>query len=180
AMDLPALGGLPGTVIWDPSFESGMNQAIFSWHFEPLTQGLSTAFDTSEKHSGNQSLRLTFDGKHNPNLDAACIRTGVSPDTNYRFSAWVKTNALTTDHGIGFRIHSYGMKGEEPVIISREIYGANPWTLVDLPYLTGPDVHMAMVCASRERNLDTEEKISGTAWIDDVDLVPQAPEPRKR
>jgi tetratricopeptide (TPR) repeat protein len=179
-MHLPPLGGLPGTVIWDPSFESGVNQAVFSWHFVPLTEGLSAQLDTSEKHSGNQSLRLTFDGKHNPNLEPACIMFAVSPGTNYQFSAWVKTKALTTDHGIGFRIHSYGVKGEEPVVASREIYGTNQWTRIDLPYVAGPDVYLATVCSSRERNLDTEEKISGTAWVDDVNLVAQLPEPPKR
>lgn len=180
AMHLPALRGLPGSLIWDPSFESGINKAIFSWHFEPLVQGVSVAFDTSQRRSGNQSLRLTFDGKHNPNLEAACILTTVSPSTKYRFSAWVKTEALTTDHGIGFRIDSYRPQADQPPVMSREIYGTNPWTFIDLPYLTAPEVHTARICISRQRNLDSEEKISGAAWVDDVNLVPQPAEPADR
>ena len=46
-------------------------------------------------------------------------------------------------------------------------------------YTTGPDVTRANVCIYRERNLDTEERISGTAWIDDVNLVPRLAEPAK-
>src|SRR5208283_982369 len=138
-----------------------------------------TALDTSEKRSGNQSLRLTFDGKQNPNLDAACIQAPVYPSTSYDFSAWVKTRALTTDHGISFRIHSYTQKGEEPLQNSWEIHGTNPWTAVDFVYTTGPDVYKANVCIYRERDLDTEEHISGAAWIDDVNLVPKLMEPRK-
>src|SRR5208283_2041469 len=178
-MNLPDRDGLPGSAIWDPSFESGIKDSTFSWHFQPLTQGLTTGLDRSEKRSGNQSLRLTFDGKHNPNLDAACIQAPVSPLTSYDFSAWVKTRELTTDHGIGFRIHSYAHKGEEPFQNSREINGTILWTPVDFVYTTGPDVYKANVCIYRERNLGTEERISGTAWIDDVNLVAKLMEPRK-
>src|SRR5271166_1416729 len=178
-MNLPDLDGLPGSVIWDPSFESGVKDSAFSWHFQPLVQGLMTALDTSEKRSGNQSLRLTFDGKQNPNLDAACIQAPVYPSTDYDFSAWVKTRELTTDHGISFRIHSYTQKGEEPSQISRVISATNPWMPVNFVYTTRPDVYKANVCIYRERNLDTEERISGTAWIDDVNLVAKLMEPRK-
>jgi tetratricopeptide (TPR) repeat protein len=179
AMKLPELGGLAGSLIWDPSFESGVRDSTFSWRFQPLTQGLTTALDSLEKRSGNLSLRLTFDGKHNPNLDAACIQAAVSPSTNYDFSAWVKTRSLTTDHGIGFHIHSYAHNGEQPIQFSREISGTNPWTSVDFVYTTGLDVYKANICIFRERNLETEERIAGTAWIDDVNLVPKVMEPGK-
>ncbi len=48
AMYLPALLQLPGSVIWDASFESGINGGPFGWHFPPIAQGVSIAFDTSE------------------------------------------------------------------------------------------------------------------------------------
>jgi tetratricopeptide (TPR) repeat protein len=179
AMYLPALGGLPGSVIWDPSFESGINHAIFSWYFQPIAQGLTTAFDTSENFSGSQSLRLSFDGKHNPNIEAACTKAIVTPNTDYQFSARVKTKALTTDHGVGFRIHSFTDKGEVSQVVSRELYGTNPWTFVDLTYITGPHVRSAIVCIHRERDLDSDERISGTAWVDDVNLVPKVLETAK-
>lgn len=176
-MNLPALLALPESVVWDASFESGVRDSTFSWHFQPLIQGLSAVLDSSEKRSGNKSLRLTFDGKFNPNLDAACIQAPVSPFTSYDFSAWIRSKALTTNHGISFRIHSYTHTGEEPIQVTREISGTNPWTRVDLVYTAGRDVYKANVCIYRERNLDTEERISGAAWIDDVNLVPRAVEP---
>ena len=141
--------------------------------------GLAPVLDSSEKRSGNQSLRLSFDGKSNPNLDAACIQAPVSPLTSYEFSAWIKTRALTTDHGISFRIHSYARTSEEPIQISREISGTNPWTPVGFTYTTGSGVYSVNVCVYRERNLDTEERISGSAWIDDVNLIRRIVEPAK-
>src|SRR6516165_5268167 len=105
-MNLPPLLEAPGSVLWDPSFESGIGGASFSWHFEPIVQYVSIGLDRSEKLSGNQSLRLSFDGKHNPELEAACALGIVQPATTYRFSAWVKTKNITTENGVGFRVHS--------------------------------------------------------------------------
>jgi hypothetical protein len=179
AMYLPDLKGLPGSVIWDPSFESGVTQAVFSWYLQPNTSGLTTMIDTSEKFSGDHSLRLSFDGKHNPNIEAACTKAIVTPNTDYQFSARVKSKELTTDHGVGFRIHSFTDKGEVSQVVSRESYGTNPWTFVDLSFITGPNVRSAMVCIYRERDLDSDERISGTAWVDDVNLVPKVLETAK-
>jgi tetratricopeptide (TPR) repeat protein len=180
AMYLPPLGGLPDSLIWDPGFESGINQAIFSWSFQPIVQGVTAAFDTTEKHSGNQSLRLSFDGKHNPEIEPACVKVIVTPNTDYQLTGWVKTNALTTNHGIGFRVHSYTDKGEASLVASgQRVYGTTDWTPVDLTYITGPNVKTALVCVYRERDLDSDERISGTAWVDDVNLVPKVLEPSK-
>jgi tetratricopeptide (TPR) repeat protein len=68
-MNLPPLFQPQGSVVWDPSFESRLNGRAFSWGFPTnVVQGISTSFDRAEKLSGAQSLRLSFDGKHNPNL----------------------------------------------------------------------------------------------------------------
>ena len=173
------LRALQNSAIWDPSFESGVRDSSFSWHYQPLVQGLVTALDTSEKRSGKRSLHLTFDGRHNPNLDIACIQAPVYPSTSYDFSAWVKTRQLTTEHGIGFRIRSYTHGGEAPIQSSRELYGTNAWTPVDFVYTASSDTYRVNICAYRERDLDTDEHISGTAWIDDVNLVPRPVESGK-
>lgn len=180
AMYLPSLLPLPGSVVWDPSFESGVNGGRFAWEFQTLTQGVTTAYDATEKLSGNQSLRLTFDGKHNPDIDVACTLAIVSPNTNYHFSAWVKTANLASDRGIGFRIRSYTNLTETPRVSSREIHGTNPWTFIDMPYASGREVNRAVICITRERDLDSDVRISGTAWVDDVNLVPQSEEPKKK
>jgi len=180
AMYLPALLPAPGSLIWDPSFESGISNQPFSWYFQPLSQGVNTVLDSSEKLSGNQSLRLTFDGKHNPLIDIACTQAIVAPSSKYRISAWIKTKDLTTDRGVGLRIHSYNdAKTENPVVNSRELTGRNPWTFVDLPYATGPDVHRANVCIGREHSYESDGQISGTAWLDDVNFVPDTAGPAK-
>ena len=177
-MNLPPLLEPPGSVVWDPSFESNLNGYSFAWQFKPIVQGVSVGFDTSEKHSGSQSLQLTFDGKHNPDLEAACTLAVVQPSTIYHFSGWIKTKDVTTEYGVGFRIHSYG-KSEAPVVNTKQIYGNNPFTMIEQTWTTGPDIRRAVICVTREASDNPEVRISGTAWVDDVNLVPQPAEPSK-
>ena len=177
-MTLPALEQTKDSVVWDPSFESGAGGYFFSWRYQPNTQGVQISLDRVQKHSGSQSLRLTFDGKHNENLEPACTMVNVEPNTAYHFSGWVRTQDLTTNSGIGFRIHSAGGPSSG-VDQTREIHGTTPWTLVEMAWTAGPKVHQASVCIMREPSDTPNTNISGSAWVDDINLVPESAEPRK-
>ncbi len=174
-MALPPLLRPQLSVVWDPSFESGANGSAYSWGFRPIDQGVSIGFDGTEHTmgGGQQSLRLSFDGKHNPDLDAACTNVNVQPSANYYFSGWVKTKDLTTEHGIEFRIRAFG-PGKSSVISTREVHGTNPWTELELDWTSPVDAHFAQVCISREPSDNPDVWISGTAWVDDVNLVPKS------
>jgi len=177
-MNLPPLFEAAGSVLWDPSFESGVTGYSFSWHFEPIVQSVTIGLDRSEKLSGNQSLRLSFDGKHNPNLEAACAIGIVQPGTTYHFSGWVKTKNITTENGVGFRVRSTD-DSSAPVLNTREFHGTNPWTSVDQTWTAGPRTHRVQVCVVRDPSDNPAVRISGTAWVDDVNLVPEPPGRRK-
>ena len=174
-MNLPPLFQPRGSVVWDPSFESEANGFFFSWTFQPITQGVHIVFDKTEKHSGRQSLRLSFDGQHNPNLDAACTCADVQPGASYRLSGWIKTRDLTTDQGVGFRIYPYG-NSAAPLVNTKQIYGNNPFTLIDQAWTANPNVRLVKICITREPSDDPYVRISGTAWVDDVNLVPEVAE----
>jgi len=177
-MNLPPLLQPLGTVLWDPSFESGIDGFSFSWHFQPLVQGVNISFDQSEKVSGSQSLRLLFDGKHNPNLEAACALGIVQPDTTYHFSAWIETKNITTQNGVGFRVRSLD-DASAPVMNTREFHGSNPWSSVNGTWRASSNTRRVQVCVVRDPSDNPEVRISGTVWVDDVNLVPQPPERRR-
>jgi tetratricopeptide (TPR) repeat protein len=172
--NLPPLLQPQGSVIWDPSFESGLSNASFAWYFQPIVQGVRTTFDGTQKLSGAQSLRISFDGKQNPNLDIACTFGLVAPGAHYLFSGWVKTQELTTNQGISFRVRGLG-KDAAPPVDSREIHGTTSWTFIDIPWTAGPEIHRVQVCVRRDPSDNPDVRISGNAWVDDVTLVPQSP-----
>ena len=176
-MTLPALEQAKDSLVWDPSFESGTVGNAFSWRYQPLVEGVRISLDRTQRHFGNQSLRVTFDNKHNPNLEVACTIVNVEPNTTYHFSGWVRTQDLTTNSGIGFRILSQGDPGSTSQ--TREIHGTNPWASIDTPWTSGPKARQAAICVMREPSDTPNANISGTAWVDDVNLVPQPAESRK-
>jgi hypothetical protein len=174
-MDLPPLIQPQGSVLWDPSFESGISNHVFAWSYKPLDQGVHTELDPAEKLSGKQSLRLTFDGEHNPNLEIACSLGVVTPGLKYLFSAWVKTKDLTGDEGIRFQLRSVG-NVQAPIVTTKDSRGTSPWSFVEQEWTAGPGVHRVGVCATREPSTNADVRISGDAWIDDVTLVPEVVE----
>jgi Tetratricopeptide repeat len=175
-MNLPPLLEPQGSVVWDPSFESGISNSTFSWHFQPMVQWVNVGLDKTEMHSGRQSLRLSFDGRHNPDVEAACTIAIVQPSTPYHFSGWIQTKEITTEYGIEFRLRS---SEDNTVIKTREVHGSNPWTPVDQTWNSGPNIHRVQICITREPSDNPEVRISGNAWVDDVNLVPQPTGHRK-
>ncbi len=172
-MNLPPLIQPRDSVLWDPSFESGLSNEAFAWYFHSLLEGVHAEIDTAEKLSGKQSLRLTFDGKHNPGSDIACAFGVVTPGTKYLFSGWVKTRNITGDQGIRFHLKSLG-NNQIPLQTSREIHGTMPWTSIEQDWTAGPGVRLVEVCITRDPSTDADIHISGDAWVDDVTLVPEA------
>jgi tetratricopeptide (TPR) repeat protein len=165
----------PGSLLWDGGFESGISGAAFTWNISSGYTDVQVGMDIQEKHSGKHSLRLIFGGKTNVNFNGVCHNVPVQPATKYRFSAWIKTRAITTDQGVRFQLHSFGTEDTSTVLTS-DVRGTEPWTLVELPWSSGKDVQVLQVCVVRSFSDQEKNRIQGTAWVDDVALVPEAEE----
>lgn len=161
-----------GSVLWDGGFESNVHGGGFAWAFPAATPGVQASLDRRQRHSGNQSLRLFFDGKHNPSYDGVCSNAEVRPETTYRFSAWVRTQSLTSDEGIRFRLYSFPDAHPSRSTDSQDSRGTQSWTRIEMPWSAGKDVHHLRVCVLRNASHGFDPRIQGTAWIDDVSLVP--------
>jgi tetratricopeptide (TPR) repeat protein len=169
------LQGPPGSVLWDGSFESGVTGGALSWRLPEGLRDVQISFDSHEKHSGNYSLRLMFYGKSNLSLNNICHYVAVTPSTAYRFSAWIQTRALTTDQGLRFQMQSLGTR-DGSVVVTPDVRGSEPWTRVEVPWSSGKDVQSMQVCLVRFPSDQADNKIQGTAWVDDVALVPESAE----
>ena len=167
-----ATGDPPGSVVWDGSFESNVRGGGFAWTFPAPTPGVQVILDRRQKHTGKQSLRLFFDGKRNLNYEGVCTNAEVQPETTYRFSAWVRTQALTSDEGIRFRLSGFSDSGAISSTDSQDSRGTQSWNRVEMPWTSGKDVRRARVCLLRYLSRSLDARIQGTAWIDDVSLVP--------
>jgi len=172
---LADLQGPPGSLLWDGGFESNITGGGFSWIYSQGIRGVQVGIDTREKHSGERSLRLIFEGKSNINYSGVCQYVPVEPSTAYLFSAWIKTRTLTSDQGLRFQLHSLDTQFSSTANTS-EIHGTAPWTRVEMPWTSANDVHELQVCLVRFPSEEAGNKIQGTVWVDDVALVPKPAE----
>lgn len=168
-----------GSLVWDGGFETNIVGGGFAWRYSSFVDGVVLTLDTKEKHSGNRSLRLTFNGLTNVTFNDVCQFVPVQPSTSYLFSAWVLTRSLSTDQGVRFSLRSIGDPNNS-VAWTDDAEGTQPWTKVELPWTSGKDVHELQLCVSRLPSAKFDSKIRGSAWIDDVVLVPAAAENPKR
>ncbi len=179
--DFAGFGNFPapaGSVVWDGGFESGVFGNGFAWALPGGTQGVQFNPDHREKHSGQQSLRLLFNGRYNLHLLGPCVEVPVQPSTAYNFSAWMRTLSITTEQGIRFQLRPLGTQDTSTVVTS-DLRGTQPWTRVEVPWSSGKNVQEMQVCVERLPSQELDDKIQGLAWVDDVALVPAAAEPRR-
>ena len=167
-----------GSLVWDGGFESNIVGGGFAWRYSSSMSGVVVTLDASEKHSGTRSLRLTFNGLSNVNFNEVCQDIPVQPSTSYRFSAWILTRSLSTDQGVRFELHSLG-DSSNSVAWTEDVKGTQPWTKVELPWTSGNDVRGLQLCVSRLPSAKFDNKIRGSAWIDDVALVQESAETNK-
>jgi Tetratricopeptide repeat len=166
------VGDPAGSVLWDGGFESGFRNSGYAWFFSPNTRGVQIRLDTAEKHSGSQSLRLTFDGKSDISFADVCHAVPVLPLVSYKFSAWVQTRDLTSDQGLRFRIQS-ASQTSAPAVTS-DVHGTQPWTKIEIPWSADAGAYEAQVCIVRLPSDQPDSRIRGAAWVDDVSLVPSS------
>lgn len=163
----------PGSLVWDGGFESDISGGGLAWRYHP-SDGVQVNFDTIEKHSGGRSLRLTFNGLVNSDFHDACQFIAVQPSTSYLLAAWMKTDSLSTDQGVRFRLQPFGGTTNS-ISWTDDLSGTQPWTQIKRPWSAGSDVHGLELCVIRLPSAKFDSKIHGSAWIDDVTLVPMTP-----
>lgn len=181
AADFAGLGNLQGpqgSLLWDGGFESGVFGSGFAWALPGGAQGVQFSFDTQEKHSGNRSLRLLFNGRYNVGLNGPCAEVPVQPSTAYHFSAWVRTQSITTEQGVRFQLRSVGTQ-DASAVVTKDVRGTQPWTRIEVPWSSGKIVQEMQICVTRLPSQEADDKIQGMAWIDDAALVPAASELHK-
>lgn len=160
----------PGSVLWDGGFESGLMGDGLAWQIPRIRGGVLATLDRSEKHSGRQSLRLVFSGKENYNYADACHFVIIEPGVSYRLSGWVLVKGIDTDEGIRLRISVPGKNGVT-FVETQDAHGTAPWTRLALLWTAPRDAHVATVCIARHSSAPLENA-EGSAWVDDISLVP--------
>jgi len=156
-------------LIWNGSFEQELLGGGFDWRVTPSDEA-KLGWDEQIVHSGRRSLRVDFDGASNVDFQNIRQYVAVQPATTYRFGAFFRTENLSTDSGMRFEIRDVSHPGN-PARFTPNLVGTQSWAGEELEFLTGPDTKLLEVILRRTRSEKLGNRIRGTAWVDDVELV---------
>ncbi len=162
-----------GSLVWDGGFERDFVNGGFGWWHVPVT-GATFEFDENIVHSGSRSLRVTFDGSANLDFHHLQQMVPVKPGTRYHFSAYLRSDQITTNSGVHFWVYDPRHQGDVSVY-SASVVGSNPWTLQEFEFTTGPRTQAVEIVLHRQPSEKFDNLIRGAVWVDDVSLVAVAP-----
>jgi tetratricopeptide (TPR) repeat protein len=157
-------------LLFNGGFENDLLNGGLDWRLSPGV-GMSVEYDTLVHHGGLRSLRMDFNGGVNLDLSEPLQFVPVEPEHFYRFHAYLRTDAISTESGFHFEIFDPTRRGE---ITARtdDLNGTHLWTGMDAEIHTGPQTEFLEVLLRRTPSRMFENKLSGTVWIDDASLSP--------
>jgi tetratricopeptide (TPR) repeat protein len=161
-----------GSLVFDGGFERDLSGGGFGWREEDVP-GADFAFDTVEKHSGARSASIAFDGTQNLAYQNLYQEVLVTPGTHYRFRAYLRTDKISTDSGMRFEIFDPKDMKNLDVLTPNET-GTQPWTLEETDFTPGAKTRLIRIRLTRTPSKRFDNTLSGTVWVDDVELVPVA------
>jgi Tetratricopeptide repeat len=161
-----------GSLVFNGGFEKDISNGGFGWRREEVA-GADFAFDTAEKHSGTRSARITFDGSRNVDYQHLYQDVLVNPGTHYRFRGYLRTDQISTESGLRFEIFDPKDTKNLDLLTPNET-GTEPWTLEEVDFTSSPNTHLIRIRLIRAPSQRFDNMLSGTAWVDDVELVPVA------
>lgn len=174
AAGLPQNGLANHSLIWDGDFARDFANGGLDWRWDsPI--GVSISFDSPPPSQGGRAVRLDFSGGSNLALDMPAEYVPVEPSHTYHFHAYLRVEGITTESGIQFSMIDPNHTGAVNVATDNLI-GSRPWTAVDEEVVTSDKTHFLLVRLLRNPSRLFDNKLSGTAWIADISLVPSSTE----
>jgi len=164
------------SLVFNGGFENEPAQGGFDWRDQSVP-GVSYTLDTAVLHSGKQSMRVAFDGRGNFDFTNLLQYVRVQPGQTYHFSAYLRTEAITTDSGMRFSIYDPFHPARVQVLTS-QLTGTNPWMPLSTQVTAAADTNFLVIALRRIPSWKFDNKLRGTVWVDDVALTPLG-DPRK-
>jgi tetratricopeptide (TPR) repeat protein len=138
----------------------------FDWKIADVP-GAKVSFDRSVAFEGKGSLKITFDGKENVDFHHIYQIVPLKPSRDYLLRAYMKTIGVTTKSGL--KLEAYGI-GSTFYGSSETLIGDNEWKELSISFRTTALSQAGVVRVRREKTNKFDRLISGTVWIDNVQL----------
>lgn len=151
-----------------PARGSGQRAAPVGAPIIPAGQWVIYPAEGVSQRLEGRTLAVEFQGGQDLNYYHARLVVPAKPNTVYRLSGWIRTEALTSARGACFQIgDARGWLETRSAAITPEVTGTSGWTRVEVEYRTLPDTQQMEILA---RRLEGGGAIRGKAWYRDVQV----------
>jgi tetratricopeptide (TPR) repeat protein len=157
--------------LFNGDFESEPVQAPFDWKVARIP-GVEVGRDCTIAWSGKCSFRISFDGTKNVDVAIASELAFVQPGI-YRLQAYFRSENLTTDQGLRFKISDAEVPARLNLIFG-EYTGTHAWASIHYDLTVPAQTRLLRIQVIRQASLKFDNKVAGTAWIDNVRLEPNS------
>jgi tetratricopeptide (TPR) repeat protein len=159
-----------GSLVWNGDFGHDFANGGLGWRWNPAIS-VAIDFDAAPPGRSGRALKLDFGGGANIELLEPMQMVAVEPNRIYHFHALLRTEGITTESGMSFGLDDPNHPGAVQVR-TENLTGTNPWTPAEADFGTGSQTHFVALRLVRPQSRLFDNKLSGTAWIADVSVVP--------
>lgn len=150
--------------IFNGSFEQEPVSSPFDWNIQPVND-VQAGREKCDSQDGQWCLQLLFGGSENIDYHQLCQQTYLNAG-KWKLEARIRTAAITTDKGVGLKI-----TGQKLDVRTENLNGSHNWTNIEQQFdVSSPGIVRIEVV--REASAKFDNKISGTAWVDNIQLSP--------
>ncbi|MGA8065876.1 MAG: hypothetical protein WCA47_00995 [Terriglobales bacterium] len=145
-------------------FELPLLNSGFDWRYGPADH-VAAGIDDRIAHSGSRSLSLSYDG--GPAYEAGWAEfVPVLPNADYEFSAWIKSDNVTTSSGP--RIAIVDAFTGANLLLTDDLLDTHPWQEIKGSLRVPDGTNLLAVKIVRA---PANTRIRGRVWIDDLRLA---------
>lgn len=164
----PGANSQDANVLYDGSFEGVPLNTGFDWRTDS-SPDLLFDFSDPSAYKGQKCLKINFAVGRNASYDLVGQVVRIKPNTQYRLSAYVRSNYLTSSSGPRLRVVEMGCQ-DCTAQTSDPTLGTTPWHPVGVSFTTRPQTQAVRVSFWRPQDQMSNRDITGTVWLDDVTL----------
>jgi hypothetical protein len=155
--------------LFNGDFEYAPTDTALDWRILPL-EGVEVSRDSVVRFSGKYALRVRFEGEANVSYAHTSQIAWVTAG-EYRFEARMRTEGITTNKGLSFRIVD-AEAARRLDLVTDELVGTHDWKRVERVFTVPAETNLVTIQLIREPSLKFDNKIKGTGWVDAVSLAP--------
>lgn len=156
--------------VFNPEFEGPIRGIGFDWRLQEA-EGVRVTQDSARPLSGHCSLRLDFDTTNNLDYRGLSQLVVLTPGT-YRFRAFLRTDAVTTDQGVGFELQELDTPGQINVE-TPHLTGTQDWRRLETNFVVAARTRLILLQLTRHPSQKFDNRIKGRVWLDKVEVIRQ-------